>query len=578
MNVNEDKTINSNNSSTTGVVYGNVGVGETTYEMNKFHGKQGHGFAAERAEHIYDIYHGSDAQILGDNNAKDGADRFVNGVEIQSKYCRNGAACIQDCFEDGKYRYYSQNGKPMQVEVPLDMYDDAVKAMKRRIESGQVDGVTNPNEAKELVKKGHYTYAQAKQIAQAGTIESLTFDAANGMIVAKDAMGITAIITFATSIWNGEDFEGALQNAALSGLKVGGVSFLTTVISSQIARTTINTSVRTATDILVSKMGAKATSYIANSLRNGTNIYGVSAMNNVSKLLAGNIIASTVSLIILSTGDIIDIFRGRISGEQLIKDVAVTGATIAGGSVGWTAGNIIGSAVGGAVAGVVTGGAGTVAGAKVGAKIGGFVGSVAGGATAGEVTHTVLDEVIEDDAVKIMRIVEQEFVFICEQYLLTENEVYACLPLLKERLTSKEIKNIFASENRELYAQKIIMDCVNSILQKRIFISSLNEDDILLGARMLIEDAIDGVGIFDENATTANLVDIQNQLATKNNIQEEQVVQIMQPVMQINKTQLRAERIMQSMKRSDEDMQYKKECIMEERNNLKKELEELLEG
>ena len=40
----------------TGVVYGNIGVGETTYEMNKFHARQGHGFAAERSEHIHDLY------------------------------------------------------------------------------------------------------------------------------------------------------------------------------------------------------------------------------------------------------------------------------------------------------------------------------------------------------------------------------------------------------------------------------------------------------------------------------------------------------------------------------------------
>lgn len=205
-----------------GVIYGNVGVGETTYEMSKFHGKQGHGFAAERAEHIHDIYHGEDARILGDDNAKNGADRLLNGAEIQSKYCQSGSACIQECFRDGKYRYYSQNGEPMQVEVPYDMYDDAVKAMRRRIANNEVDGVTNPEEAEKLVKQGHYTYTQAKQIAQAGTIESLKFDAANGAIIARDAIGITVIITFATSIWNGEDFEGALQNAALSGFKVGG--------------------------------------------------------------------------------------------------------------------------------------------------------------------------------------------------------------------------------------------------------------------------------------------------------------------------------------------------------------------
>ena len=563
------------NADTTGVVFGNVGVGETTYEMNKFQSRQGHGFAAERAEHINDLYHGNEAKILGDDNIKDGADRLVNGAEIQSKYCQNGAACIRECFENGKYRYYSKNGEPMQVEVPADMYEDAVKAMERRIANQEVEGVANPDDAVKLVKKGHYTYAQVKQIAQAGTIESLVFDAANGMIIARDAMGVSAIVTFALSIWNGEDFEGALENAALSGLKIGGASFLTTVISSQVARTAVSSSVRTGTDLLVAKLGPKVTTHIANALRNGTNIYGAAAMNNVSKLLAGNVIANTVSLCVLSAGDIIDIFRGRISGEQFIKDVAVTGAAIAGGSAGWMAGNAIGSVVGGAVAGLVTGGAGTTAGAKVGAKVGGFVGSVAGGTAAGQISYNAMDEIIEDDAIKMMRIVEQEFVTICEQYLLSENEVHACLPMLKERLSKKELKNIFASENRELYVQSLIMECVNTVLRNREFLKALNEDDILLGVRMLMEDAIEGVGIFGEETAVLGVTDVQNGLLENTNVKEEQMMQIMQPVMQINRTQTKAERMMQSMKRRNEDFYYKRECIINERELLKRELENL---
>lgn len=558
------------------VVYGNIGVSETTYEMNKFQAQQGHGFAAERAEHINDLYHGKDAQILGDNNVKNGADRLVNGIEIQSKYCRNGAACIQECFENGKYRYCSKSGEPMQVEVPADMYDDAVSAMKRRILNNEVDGVTNPDYANELVKKGHYTYAQVKNIAQAGTIESLKFDAANGMIIAKNSMGISAMISLATSIWNGEDFEAALENAALSGLKVGGVSFLTTVISSQLARTSVAASVRTVTDIMVSKMGTKVTSYIANALRNGTNIYGAAAMNNVSKLLAGNLIANSVSLVVLSAGDIVNVFRGRISKEQLIKDVAVTGATIVGGNAGWVVGNAAGAVIGGAVAGAVTGGTGTAAGAKIGSKVGAFVGSVAGGTAAGQITHNALDNVIEDDSVKMMRIVEQEFVSICEQYLLTENEVYSCLPLLKDRLTQKELKNIYASSNRELYAQSIILQCIKPVISKRMYINNVRDEDILFGVRMLIEDAVDSKGIFDDSADAAPITEIQNQLLSEMNIKEEQVMQIMQPVMEMNKVQLKAERTLQSMKRSNEDMKYQIKEIFDEREKLKQELREMM--
>ncbi len=568
----EDKSIE-----TTGVVYGNVGVGTTTYETNKFHGRQGHGFAAERAEHVRDLYHGEEVKILGDDNAKNGADRLVNGVEIQSKYCRNGAACIQECFENGQYRYYSSNGEPMKIEVPADMYEDAVKAMRRRISNNEIEGVINPDEAVNLVKKGHYTYAQVKQIAQAGTIESLTFDAANGMIVAKDALGITALITFATSIWNGEDTEGALENAALSGLKVGGVSFLTTVLTSQIARTSVVATVRGGTDILVSKMGTKATEYLAKALKGGTDIYGAEAMNNVSKLLAGNIIASTVSLVILSAGDIVDLFRNRISGAQFVKNVTTTGATIAGGGAGWGFGNTGGAAIGGWVGGTIAGPAGAVKGAEVGAKIGGFTGSVIGGATAGTVTHSALDGMIEDDTVFMMRIAEQEFAAICEQYLLTENEVYLCLEMLKKRLDKKELKNIFSSSNRELYVQSIIMKCVDPVLKKREYIKEFDSEDVFWGMRMLIEDAVDGEGIFDKNAYAPSMAEVKENLLQNTNVKDEQINMIMQPVVRMNKTQMRVERTMRTIKRDNEETEDKMNEIQTERMGLKEELNKIME-
>lgn len=46
----------------------------------------------------------------------------------------------------------------MQIEVPSDKYDDAVRAMKSRIERGEVPGVSNPNEAENIVRKGSFTY------------------------------------------------------------------------------------------------------------------------------------------------------------------------------------------------------------------------------------------------------------------------------------------------------------------------------------------------------------------------------------------------------------------------------------
>lgn len=70
------------------------------YEEEKFHGRQGHGFAAERANNLYDNLTGHDAKIVGDDNVKNGADRMVDGIFIQSKYCQTGSACVNECFDE----------------------------------------------------------------------------------------------------------------------------------------------------------------------------------------------------------------------------------------------------------------------------------------------------------------------------------------------------------------------------------------------------------------------------------------------------------------------------------------------
>ena len=186
--------------------------------------KGGHGYAAERANNIEDWLARKDAKLVGQGNVKSGPDRIVDGKLIQS-YCISGPECVKACFDkQGKYRYgYESTAKAMkrlpaeakgsipkfgqQIEVPSDQYESAVKAMKRRIERGQVPGVSDPADAKKIIRKGEYTYKQAKNIARFGTVDSLTYDAKNGVKLAGPAMGISATLSFAVSIWNARTSE-----------------------------------------------------------------------------------------------------------------------------------------------------------------------------------------------------------------------------------------------------------------------------------------------------------------------------------------------------------------------------------
>ena len=463
-------------------IYGNVSNASTNYGLDKFSTPRGHGFAAERANHLYDTLTGKKAVIVGDDNAVNGADRVVNGVSIQSKYCSSGSKCIQECFRNGKFRYINSDGTPMQIEVPSDKYDSAVEAMKNRIRRGEVPNVTNPEEAENIVRKGNFTYEQAKNIAKAGTVESITFDSVNGAIIATTAFGVSSCLTFAISIWNGEEFNTALKNATYSGLKVGGTAFITAVLSSQLSRAGLNSLLVGSSEAVVGVLGSKASAVLVNAFRSGSNIYGAAAMKSAAKLLRGNVITAGISVVVLSTMDIANIFRGRISGKQLFKNIANTASTVAGGTAGW---------VGGATAGAALGSVVPIVGTAVGGFVGGFLGSFGGGAVAGKVSNKVLNNFIEDDVNEMLRIIEKEFSKLSVDYLLNKEEAESVIDDLKEDLTGSTLKDMFADDDQEEFARDLILPHIESIVKNRKKIKLPTEKQMCQELRIVLEEIAD---------------------------------------------------------------------------------------
>ena len=462
-----------------GAAAGGLGVGayqtvNNQYDEEKFHARQGHGFAAERANTLYDKITGHDAKIVGDDNAKNGADRIVDGVCIQSKYCATASQCVNDCFGEGgkgKFRYM-MDGKPMQIEVPSDKYEAAVQAMEEKIRKGQVQGVTDPEEAKNIIRKGHFTYQQAKNIAKAGTIESLSYDAVNGMIIATSAFGVTAMITFATSLWNGEDFDDAMKMAAYSGLKVGGTAFVTALVAAQLSKAGLNSALVASSKTIVSMMGPKASAVLINAFRVGSKpIYGAAAMNSAAKLLRGNAITVGVTFVVLSSLDVANIFRGRISGKQLFKNMVGTAAAVGGGTGGWLAGAAAGSAI--------FPGVGTV--------IGGIAGSVIGGAAAGKASKAAT-KFIEDDAVAMVNIIQTVFTDMAREYLLSNKEAEKAVDQLRDRLDGKILKDMFASNDKKGFARKLLTPVIEAETAKRQIVHTPSSEQMLGSMQALLEE------------------------------------------------------------------------------------------
>lgn len=442
--------------------------------LRRFHAAQGHGFAAEQANDLIDTIEGRDAAILGNDNAKDGADRMVDGRLIQTKYCASARASVDAAFRDGQYRYLDGKGQAMQLEVPSDQYEEAVEIMRERIAEGKVPGLSNPKDAEKIVRKGNVDYETACSIAKAGTIDSLLFDAAHGSVIAASAFGISAAIVFARALWDGESTEKAVDMAVCAGLKAGGVGFLTSVVTAQLARTGAAGLLEAPASAAVRALPGGVRKELVQLMEKTPLIYG-GAGGDLTKLAAGQLLTGAVVLVTLSAGDITNFFRGRISASQLFKDVM----TVAGG---------LGGSAAGAVAGGMLGALVPIPGAVV---VGEIAGAALGGAAAGGGTHALLSHFIEDDAAAMLRILNDRLIPLVRKNLLSEEELGLVLDDLRTQLVRDKLLDMYASDDREAFADALLAECIRKVTCWRVHIRMPTDAAVLAGVGRLADMAGD---------------------------------------------------------------------------------------
>lgn len=408
-------------------------------KLLRFNGRQGHGYAAEQGNNLYDTINGRNAEILGDDNAKNGPDRIVDGQLIQTKYCQNANASVNSGFKNGKYRYLDSNGNPMQLEVPSDQYDEAIRIMEEKIRKGQVPGYKNPKDASKIIRKGNITLKQAINIAKAGTVESLVFDAAHGVVIGLSAAGISSTIILARALWNGEDLDTALDIAMYSGIQAGGIAFVTSVVSSQITKTGVSNLLNKPSNELVKLLPSTVRKQLLAAIRDGAPIYGAAASKNLAKLLRGNFITQVVTVLVLSSNDIFHYAQGKISGKQLFKEVTT----------------LVSGLIGGGVVGVLL--------APLG-PVGVIIGSIIGTGLSSEAMRRLLNQFIEDDAVKLIEIVNSRLAILANEYLLSKSELDLAVEVLRGCLVHSKLLEMYASEDRIRFADELIEKCIQSII------------------------------------------------------------------------------------------------------------------
>ncbi len=410
-------------------------------QTGKFGLKGGTGFAAEDANALNERLQGKTVEQVGTSNARNGADRIVDGVEIQTKYFKSASDTVRAAFDnDGLYRYGDQ-----QLEVPKNQYEEAVEIMREKISQGKVPGVTDPDEASKIVKEGSVTYEQARNIARGGNIDSLKYDAKNQAVSSGYAFAISFGISYARAVWEGKSHKEALKEASAMGLASAATSFFAGVVTAQAMRTTLarqgTVLVRHGVKAVAkTEMGKKAIHAIARASL-GKSVSGAAAVNHVSKLLRTNVITGTVTTIAISTPDI---YRAAVSKNtswaQVGKNLVVNGVGVGAGFGGWAGGAALGATIGSVIPG---------AGTFVGGIVGGVLGSVGAGVAGSYASKKILDNFIQDDADEMQAILQKDVLpALGEDFLMNETEFETFMQSIAPTIDLDFLRQMYARDGR----------------------------------------------------------------------------------------------------------------------------------
>lgn len=440
--------------------------------------KTGHGEMAEEALTMLDKLSGKEAEVVGRTNEKNGADRLVNNIEIQTKYYATGRGSINACFDKstGVFRYYNKNGQPMLIEVPKDQYAEVINEFRNKILEGKVPGVTNPNDAAKYIKKGKLTYNQARNLCKPGTIESLSYDTVTGAVNCSFAFGITFLTTFIISYAQTGNKADAMNDAFIAGVQVFGLAFFAHILTQQVARTTLTRQLIPISTYIVKAMGYKTTQTIVNAIRamaGKSAISGGAAVKQLAKILRGNVVSTVITFAAFSIPDTYNLFNKKISTAQYTKNMlSLVGTMIAAG--GGTLGTSVIAAKIGAVAGTnISPGVGTVIG---------LAGGLAGGIVGGTVIKIAGDSICEDDSVIMSRLFNGIVVNMIYEYMLSENEINVLIEKFN-KIKAKDFKKLFkdiqANAEQEKVIEKYIRHFYEEIIRTRPRIGEPTPKDLI---------------------------------------------------------------------------------------------------
>jgi hypothetical protein len=177
----------------------------------------------------------------------------------------------------------------------------------------------------------------------------------------------------------------------------------------------------------------KAVTIGTNILRMGPRVI----FRSTVELLRANLLTRILSCVTILLFDIIDLARHRISKTQFIKNVILSVMLLLSGTLGWQLGSkwIVLEMLGGAV---------EIIGGLLGAGLLGFASNL--------VLSKVGNKIVEPDSKKMLRELEPYF-----ERLPPDKE-----KLVRNKLNTSHLKQLYASKDKEICAHKLIDNILKS--------------------------------------------------------------------------------------------------------------------
>ena len=452
-------------------------------------GLSGHGFAAEDANAMNDMWQGCEVELTGRDNSKCGPDRMSDGQPIQTKYYKTAKESVLCCFDEGT-GMYTYEGQVL--EVPSDQYDEAVRIMREKIASGKVNGTTDPDDATKIIKRGSVTYQQAKNIARAGNIDSLLFDAKTQSVTAVSAFGISFAINLGMMLLfkdkNKFNFKEAAQMAFLAGLQNGTITMASGILASQVLRTQFGRNLAAYVQwgakngvnvIYQNQLGKELVHKLSKVLFN-KGIYGGAAKNAAVKFLRTNTITNLAVFVVVSVPDTYHLLQHQMSGTQYVKNLIVSGSSILGGTIGAVLGSMLGPA------GMIGGG-------------------LAGGVVFSWASKTIADKIGKDDAEKMYQLIQVALIRLSHDYMIQSDEEFQrCLDYIhSEKALDMRFIRLMYSIGCDTDDDLLRVQVAYERLDYYFYSVVRNRKTVLLGRnQQRVLDAIDALPVDDNLKTT----------------------------------------------------------------------------